>query len=378
MLPWREPTLLQNYEELTNILKNSNKNKVLIVTDNNIEKFGLIHPLEDALNKASLSFVVYKNVSPNPTFENVYSGKSFYLENNCDAIVAVGGGSVMDCAKTIGILITNKGEIQKFKGLFKVHHEIPLLIALPTTSGTGSETTIAAVIRNEKNGSKFPIEDMRIVPKYALLDENLLLNLPGNVFSTTGMDALTHAVEAYLNWDTTRKTRKYSLEAIKLIKENLENGYINPKDLNAKKNMLYASFIAGKAFTRSMVGNVHAVAHAIGGKYNLPHGYLNSIILPYFLDIYKNKSLNKLSKISIYIGLGNKANTKEENATLFINLVNELNSKFYIPKTIKEIKEEDLDYLSNASYKEAVPLYPCPVLLNKKDFKKVYLKLMGK
>ncbi len=286
----------------------------------------------------------------------------------------------MDCAKTIGVLVKNNGSIEKFKGLFKVRHSLPLMVAFPTTSGTGSETTIAAVIRNEKTGAKFPIESMKLVPKYAFLDKELLKDLPPLVFATTGMDALTHAIEAYLNIDTTIKTRKYSFEAIKLIKENLLDGYKDKNNLTAKGNMLKASFLAGKAFTRSMVGNVHAIAHALGGIYNLPHGYLNAIVLPKILNIYKNKGkgIKKMSNLAIHIGIGKRKNSNLTNATTFINWIEKLNETFNLPTYIKEIKKEDLYNLAYASYKEAVPLYPCPVLFNEQDFKEIYESLMKK
>lgn len=379
-LYWPEPKVLTKYDDLINVLNKKKIRKILLVSDNNISKFGLLANCESALKKANIEYIKYLDITPNPTFKNVYDGKKIYLENGCNGIIAIGGGSVMDCAKTIGVLVKNNGSIEKFKGLFKVRHSLPLMVAFPTTSGTGSETTIAAVIRNEKTGAKFPIESMKLVPKYAFLDKELLKDLPPLVFATTGMDALTHAIEAYLNIDTTIKTRKYSFEAIKLIKENLLDGYKDKNNLTAKGNMLKASFLAGKAFTRSMVGNVHAIAHALGGIYNLPHGYLNAIVLPKILNIYKNKGkgIKKMSNLAIHIGIGKRKNSNLTNATTFINWIEKLNETFNLPTYIKEIKKEDLYNLAYASYKEAVPLYPCPVLFNEQDFKEIYESLMKK
>ncbi len=376
-LIWKEPTVLKSYDEMISDFKTKKVTNVLIVSDQNVYKFGLTKIVEEELKKANINYVLYLDVTPNPTFKNIYDGLDVYKKNNCNAIIALGGGSVMDCSKTIGILATNGKTIEKYKGLFKPKHNMPTMVAFPTTCGTGSETTVAAVVRNEKTGEKFPIESMRCVPKYAFLEPRLLLNLPPQVYATTGMDALTHAIEAYLNLDSTRKTRKYSLEAIKLIHDNILKGYNKKDDLEAKSYMLYASFLAGKAFTRSMVGNVHAIAHAIGGKYNLPHGYLNAIILPHILEIYKNKSKKKLSKIAIYIGVGKLENDSITNATLLINYIKDLNKTFALPEKIKEIKKEDIETLSKASYKEAVPLYPCPVLFNESDFINIYSSLMG-
>ncbi len=380
LIYWPEPKVITKYDEMVNILKKHKVTNVFLVSGPNISKHGLTKTCKDALLKANIKFVEFTNVSNNPTFENAYEGKDLYLKNNCDGLIAIGGGSVMDCCKVIGVLVKNKGNIEKFKGLFKVRHPMPFMIAIPTTAGSGSETTVAAVIRNGKTGEKFPIESMKLVPKYALLDKEMLLNLPPLTFATTGMDALTHAIEAYLNIDTTSKTRKYSLEACKLIKENLVQGFNDKNDLTAKGEMLKASFLAGKAFTRSMVGNVHAIAHALGGKYDLPHGYLNAIILPRILDIYKNrnKGLKKMSKIAIYIGVGKPSNSDVTNTNLLIKWIDELNAKFGLPTHIKEIKREDLYNLARASYKEAIPLYPCPILFNERDFKEIYISLMEK
>src|SRR5574344_1341590 len=375
LIRWPEPTVLIKSDDLINVLHRNNIKNLLLVSDKNVYKFGLTKYVEDALKNGGINYTLYLDVTPNPTFENVYTGKDLYTKNNCQALIAIGGGSVMDCAKTIGVLVNNKGNIEKFKGMFKFHHNIPLMIAFPTTSGTGSETTVAAVVRNDKTGEKFPIESMRLVPKYAFLDKNLLRDLPPSVFATTGMDALTHAIEAYLNIDRTKKTKNYALEASKLIKENLVQGYKDKNDLKAKENMLHASFLAGKAFTRSMVGNVHAIAHALGGKYNLPHGYLNAIILPHILDLYKSKSKKKLSHLAILIGVGKSENKAIDNATLFIDYIKSLNKTFNLPVKIKEIKEEDIEALAKASYKEAVPLYPCPVLFDLNEFKKIYKSL---
>ena len=379
-LYWPEPKIITKYDEMIDVLEKHHINKVLLVSDPNISKFGLTKSCKEALKTAKIDYIEFTNIASNPTFDNVYEGKELYLSNCCNGLIAIGGGSVMDCCKTIGILVKNNGNIEKFKGLFKVGHRMPLMIAFPTTAGTGSETTIAAVIRNEKTGAKFPIESMKLVPKYAFLDKEMLLNLPPLTFATTGMDALTHAIEAYLNIDTTSKTRKYSLEACKLIKDNLVQGFKDKNDLTAKGEMLKASFLAGKAFTRSMVGNVHAIAHALGGKYNLPHGYLNAIILPRILDIYKNrnKGLKKMSKIAVHIGIGKPSNSDIINTNLLIKWIDELNAKFGLPTFIKEIKREDLYNLAHASYKEAVPLYPCPVLFDEQDFKEIYLSLMEK
>lgn len=377
LLKWREPRVLKSYNEMIDAFTLRDINNILIVSDQNVYKYGLTKIIEEELEKNDIDYSLFLDVTPNPTFKNVYNGVEVYKKNHCNGIIAVGGGSVMDCAKLIGVISTNGGTIEKYKGLFKVRHNMPKMVAFPTTSGTGSETTIAAVVRNETTGEKFPVESMRCVPRFAYLEPRLLLNLPPQVYATTGMDALTHAIEAYLNFDTTKKTRKYALDAILLIHNNLVLGYNNKDDLDAKSNMLYASFLAGKAFTRSMVGNVHAIAHAIGGKYNLPHGYLNAIILPYVLDLYKFKAKKKMSKIANLIGVGLPNQSELKNAESLIVYIRDLNKTFNLPEKIKEIKDEDISFLAKKSYKEAVPLYPCPVLFDENDFRKIYKSIQG-
>lgn len=377
LLVWKEPKLLEGYSELVDALTFRNVDNVLIVSDANCVKFGLTKHLQEKLKESNIKFTVFSDITPNPTFDNVYNGKKVYIDNKCNGIIAVGGGSTMDCAKGIGVVVTNKKPIEKYKGLFKVRHKLPLLIAIPSTSGTGSETTIAAVIRNDKTKEKFPIESFKVVPAFALLDEKLLEKLPKNVFATTGMDALTHAVEAYLNSYATKKTKKYSLDAIKLIKENIVKGYKDPTDLVAKKNMLHASFLAGKAFTRAMVGSVHAVAHALGGKYNLPHGYLNAVILPYILNIYKSVSRKKMKEMAVYAGIASDKDSESLASYKFLTFVRDLNKTFEIPTTIKEIKIKDVPELAHTSYKEAVPLYATPIIFDELDYRFIYIDLKG-
>ncbi|MFA6755464.1 MAG: iron-containing alcohol dehydrogenase [Bacilli bacterium] len=377
ILVWKEPKLLEGYSELVDALTFRNVDNVLIVSDANCVKFGLTKHLQEKLKESDIKFTIFSDITPNPTFDNVYNGKKIYIDNKCNGIIAVGGGSTMDCAKGIGVVVNNKKPIEKYKGLFKVGHKLPLLIAIPTTSGTGSETTMAAVIRNDKTKEKFPIESFKVVPSFALLDEKLLEKLPKNVFSTTGMDALTHAIESYLNSYATKKTKKYSLDAIKLIKENIVNGYKDPTDLVAKKNMLYASFLAGKAFTRAMVGSVHAVAHALGGKYNLPHGYLNAIILPNILNIYKSVSRKKMKEMAVYAGIASDKDSESLASYKFLTFVRDLNKTFEIPTTIKEIKVKDIPELAHTSYKEAVPLYATPIIFDELDYRFIYIDLKG-
>jgi len=249
------------------------------------------------------------------------------------------------------------------------------LIAVPTTAGTGSETTVAAVITDDSTHQKFAINDFKLIPQYALLDANLTIGLGKFTTATTGMDALTHAVEAYIGRSTTKKTRKASLEAIELIFQNLEKTYNDGTNIEARKNMLKASYLAGVAFTRSYVGYVHAVAHSLGGKYNVPHGYANAIILP-ILKQYGTKIHKKLEKIAKYVGIAGQKDIARVAAQKFISWIEELNQKFEIPEHISELRERDIPELAKMADKEANPLYPVPVLFDKTELENVYQRLL--
>jgi len=379
LLPYRQPNILENNNEVVDLLKNKGHKNILFVTDKTIRGLGLTKSLEDALTNAELNVTVYDEVLPNPTISQIEKGLLLYKENLCDSIIALGGGSVMDCAKVIGArAVKPKQPVEKMKGLLKIGKRLPLLIAIPTTAGTGSETTLAAVITDDKTHHKYPINDFNLIPHYALLDYHLTLGLNKKITSTTGMDALTHAVEAFIGRSTTKQTRAAALEAIKLIYENLKNAYDDGSNATARQNMLKASYLAGVAFTKSYVGYSHAIAHSLGGKYGVPHGLANAIILPVILKEYGKSVYKKLSKISLYIGMGKIENTPEQNAKEFIAWIEELNRYFEIPSTVDSLKAEDIDCLSKLAAKEGNPLYPVPKLMNEKELAKVYEKLLVK
>ena len=377
LLPYREPQLLRDSAEVAKVINEKNLKKTLIVTDQNLIKFGLTTKIEQELKQNNIDFAVFDQVFANPTISQVENGQNFYKENNCDNIVAIGGGSVMDCAKLIGARVSNPNKnIVGMKGLMKINKKLPLLIAVPTTAGTGSETTVAAVITDDSTHQKFAINDFKLIPQYALLDANLTIGLGKFTTATTGMDALTHAVEAYIGRSTTKKTRQASLEAIELIFQNLEKTYNDGTNIEARKNMLKASYLAGVAFTRSYVGYVHAVAHSLGGKYNVPHGYANAIILPIVLKQYGTKIHKKLEKIAKYVGIAGQKDIARVAAQKFISWIEELNQKFEIPEHISELRERDIPELAKMADKEANPLYPVPVLFDKTELENVYQRLL--
>lgn len=380
-LGYHEPKLISGAGALNNaleVLKKANKCRPLVVTDNGIHSLGLINPFLDYLKEQGIEYSYYHDVVANPTISNVNEGLKICLEGKCDSIIAVGGGSAMDCAKTIGARLSNpKKSVEKMKGILHVHHKMPLFIAVPTTAGTGSETTLAAVIVNDKTHHKYAINDPHLIPDYAIHDPTLLLGLPPKITSTTGMDALTHAVEAYIGNSNTRKTKRAAIEAVKIINEDLYESYLDGKNIERRKNMQKASFLAGVAFTRAYVGYVHALAHALGGKYNVPHGLANAIILPYVLEAFGKKAEKKLARLSDEISLCEKSSSKHEKAVKFIAWIKELNSKMAIPEKFDiEYKEEDVNEMVEHAFKEGNPLYPVPKEFRREDFKNIYKKVL--
>ena len=376
ILPYREPKLLKNYNDLVDTLKSNGKQSVLFVTDKSIRTLGLTKNLEDVISNSGLHLTVYEGTVANPTTNNVDEALALYKKNNCDCIIAFGGGSAMDCAKATGARVARPNKsLGKMKGVLKVGKKIPLLIAIPTTAGTGSETTLASVITDSETRHKYAINDFNLIPKYALLDAGLTVGLPKFITATTGMDALTHAIEAYIGRSTTKQTRENALTAIKLIFENLEIAYNDGKNISARENMLKASYLAGLAFTKSYVGYVHAIAHSLGGKYNVPHGFANAVILPYVLKKFGKSIYKKLWKIAVYTGLCNKETPIETATEIFIQKIETMNKNMQIGTKIDEIKDEDISSLAQTAEREANPLYPVPVLWTAKQLEDIYFEI---
>lgn len=376
ILPYHEPIILHNNDELVKILKDNNVKSVLLVTDKGLTNLGLYNSLVDTARENGIKVSIYDGTVANPTTKNVDEAVKIYKDNACSAIIAFGGGSPMDCAKATGARIARpKKSLGKMKGILKVNKKLPLLIAVPTTAGTGSETTLAAVITDSETRHKYAINDFPLIPRYAMLDANLTVGLPKFVTATTGMDALTHAIEAYIGRSTTKDTRKNSLEAVKLIFDNLYTVYEDGKDLTARENMLQAAFLAGLAFTKSYVGYVHAIAHSLGGKYNVAHGLANAIILPYVLKKYGRHIYKKLWQMGVYANLFDDKTSIEAGAKIFIEKIEAMNKSMSIGTNIPEIQEADIPALAITAEKEGNPLYPVPVLYTAKQLEDIYYEV---
>lgn len=376
-LPYRKPKIAGSVKELPEIIMRHKCTHVLIITDAGIARLRLTRRLEKALKEAGIPYTMYDKTVANPTTVNVQEALDLYHENGCDVIIGFGGGSSMDCAKAVGArAVKPKQSLAQMKGILKVYKKLPLLIAVPTTAGTGSETTLAAVITDADTRYKYAINDFPLIPRYAVLDPKVTLSLPPFITATTGMDALTHAVEAYIGNSTTPGTRKNALDAVKLIFENLDTAYTDGSNKEARRNMLRASYFAGCAFTKSYVGYIHAVAHSLGGQYNVPHGLANAVLLPYVLEAYGKTIHKKLAALAVAAGVADTETPVEEAAAGFIQAIKDMKARFGIGDFIPEIQEEDIPKLSHYADKEANPLYPVPVLMDAGELEKFYYMLM--
>lgn len=379
VLPYREPQVFHSCGELSTVFQKENIRRVLIVTDVGIVHSGIAAQLEAVLDEDDISYAVYDQTRPNPTVVNVEQALSLYRRYRCQALIAIGGGSSMDCAKAVGARLARPGTpLGKLKGTLRILRPLPTLIAIPTTAGTGSETTLAAVITDTQAQHKYVMNDFVLIPKYAVLDARLTLSLPPHLTATTGMDALTHAVEAYIGRSTTRQTRQEALEATRLVFANVERAYRNGKDYEARSNMLTAAYRAGIAFSRSYVGYVHAVAHSLGGQYNIPHGLANAVLLPYVLESYGSCIHRKLHDLAVAAGVASPQEEDAGAAAKFIRAIRQLNARMGIPETLEGIRPEDIPVMAAHAEKEANPLYPVPRLMTREELTFFYEQVAGK
>ena len=366
LMPYREPKPLSAMEDVIPVLRDHRITAALLVADQGVRHLGLTEGLEHALQEASIACTVYEQETPNPTIHQVEAARQRYIDGGCQAIVAVGGGSAMDCAKAVGARMARpRKSLQKMRGLLKVLKATPLLIAVPTTAGTGSEATLAAVITDSETHHKYPINDFALIPSYAVLDPQLTLGLPPMVTATTGMDALTHAVEAYIGHTTNKLTRAMSEEAVTLIVRYLRRAVEDGSDLEARQGMLRAAYCAGVSFTRSYVGYVHALAHALGGQYGIAHGLANAVILPVMLECYGDSCHASLARLARVAGLAEGSVDDSAAAGMLLDWIQESNRIFGLPQTFPEIRRADIPTLAARADQEANPLYPVPVLMDR-------------
>ncbi len=365
---WKEPELLEGpgaVKKLPAFVKSKGLNNVLVVTDKGLTGCLLYTSEYEEMEKAGVKYTVFDGVQPNPSIENIEAAKDAYIAGKCEGIIAFGGGSPMDCAKIAGARVANPNtSVRKMRGLLHVRHKLPPLFAVPTTAGTGSEVTLAAVVTDESTHEKCPVNDPKLRAPYAVLDPELTLGLPPHITSTTGMDALTHAVEAYIGRSNVANTEEFAEKAVKLIFDNIETAYKDGKNVEARYNMLKASYYAGMAFTRAYVGYVHAIGHNLGGYYHVPHGLAMATILPHVLDYYGETAYARLAKLAVISGVKTDG-TDEEKAKAFIAEIRAMNERMGIGTGFDCIKDEDIDIIAERALKEGNPLYPVPKLMDK-------------
>lgn len=379
LLPYREPELIENKSEgIPLILEKEGKHHPMIVTDKGIVEHGLLKPLFEILDKAGIKYTLFDKVEQNPTTNTVENALALFKASSSDSLIALGGGSSMDTAKALGARYAMpRKSLKQMKGILKVYKKLPLLIAIPTTAGTGSEATLAAVIVDSATREKYAISSFPLIPRYAVLDPVYTYSLSKSLTATTGLDALTHAIEAYIGKSNFKLTRMEAKVAVRLIFQNIEKAYENGNDPKARKNMLRASYLAGCAFTRSYVGYVHALSHAMSGKYNTPHGKANAILLPYVLEEYGEAIYKKLKKLAIAINISDELEDEKTAAMKFIDEIKRLNREMNIPEKFDELKKEDIKELSKHAEREANPLYPVPVLWTAKELEKIYNRVLA-
>ncbi len=380
LLPYPEQEILQgagSVQTLAVEIRKRNIKNILIVTDKGLMKLALLKNMLEQMDKEKINYIVFDDVQANPTIPNIEAAVKAFTDGSCQGIVAFGGGSPMDCAKAAGARISNPNRsISQMRGLFRVWRKLPPLFAVATTSGTGSETTIAAIVTDPDTHEKYAVTDLKLMPDVAVLDPELTMGLPPSITAATGMDALTHAVEAYIGRHGIRFVNDQSEKAVKLIFKNLEKLYINGNDIDGRNEMARASFHAGAAFTRASVGYIHAIAHNMGGLYGVPHGLANAIILPVVLDYYGRAAEKKLASLARTGGIAAQELPDSEAASIFLNKVKEMNRNMEIPTTISELKEKDIPLIARRALKEANPFYPVPLIINQKECESLVRKLL--
>jgi len=360
--------------DLIDVLKKQHLTRYMIVTTPGFIKRGTLQSFFDALNQNDIQYSIFHDVKPDPDISDVEMLKEMYIKDGCQALIAIGGGSVIDCSKAaLACVQMKKLDVTTVLHTGRVSKQLPLLIAVPTTAGTGSEVTAGAVITDPIQKRKYALSNLFLIPKYAVLDSSLLVSLPSKMTAYTGMDALTHAIEAYINCFNNRKTNEYALRAIKTIFQYLVPSFEDGLNKQYRLELLEASYNAGVAISNNYVGYVHAIAHGIGGMYHLQHGMINAIILPIVLEEYGDTITKKLAYIADIVGIA--GHTDQQKAEYFIKKLKEINQALGIPTSIPEIQDSDIHYLATGAEKEGNPAYPTPVTWDVEHFEKVIRKI---
>lgn len=363
-------------EQLCEAVAQYGVKNVLIVTDKPLVELGLVGRVEDALAQHNVALTVYDEVLPDPTVSVVNNGLARLREGQCEAVLGFGGGSSLDAAKVIALAGANGFGAQDCVGLNKGKRAPLPLFAVPTTAGTGSECTIAAVVSDDISHEKQIVANRSIVPLMAALDASVMQGLPPHITAATGMDALTHAVESYINTWSTDETLALGRAATKMIFENLERACQQGDDMAARRAMALASYYAGLAFTSSLVGYVHAIAHQLGAHYGIPHGLANAMVLPHVLELFKHDASKALAELAVHCDMGEPGMSEQALVERFIDRVRVLNEAVGIPSTTDKIQRQDIAAIVDAAMKEGSG-YPVPRFIERHECESVVRKLMA-
>ena len=329
--------------------------KAILVTDKGLSAMGVAAKIAAQVEASGVKVVIFDGAEPNPTDINVHDGVKVYQENGCDAIISLGGGSSHDCAKGVGLVIANGGHIRDFEGVNKSTKSMPAFVAINTTAGTASEMTRFCIITNTDTHVKMAIVDWRVTPNVAINDPLLMVGKPAALTAATGMDALTHAVEAYVSTIATPITDACAIKAIELIAEYLSKAVANGEDLEARDKMAYAEYLAGMAFNNASLGYVHSMAHQLGGFYNLPHGVCNAILLPAVSQYNLIACPSRFADIAKALGENVAGLSATEAGQKAIDRIRSLSASIVIPTGLKalNVKEEDLKVMAENAKKDA-------------------------
>jgi len=344
--------------ELARAVARSGATRLLVVSDRILTELGLVGKITAEIEASGIEITLYDGVEPNPTVAQAEAGLALYREHSCDAVLAIGGGSPIDAAKAIAAAATNKKPVRKLAGMFKVRAAPAPLFAVPTTAGTGSETTIVSVVSDPATHNKLQIIDPKLVPLMTALDPEVMAGMPPPVTAATGMDALTHAVESFLSTTSNAETERYVRMAVPLIFTYLPRAFRDGNDLEARNSMALASFYAGVAFTRTSVGYVHAIAHTFGARYDTPHGLANAITLPHILAFSEPAARDRLALLAEMIDLPGE--TAAAKAAAFLAAVGDMIDTLEIPRHLDSLRPEDIGSIARQALGEAWCNYPVP------------------
>ena len=376
-----EPRIVQGsgtIRDLPELIRQEGITHLFLIIYRGFRRTSVFDPLMKAFLDRNIQLTLFDQIPPDPPMETVETAVRMYRETSSQGIAAIGGGSPMDVAKALGARIGNPSKsLKDMEGLLKITGVIPPLFLIPTTAGTGSEATLCSVITDSKEQRKFFLVDAKLVPKVVILDPELTTGLPSEITAATGMDALTHAIEAFLGHSNTKKTTEQAIEATVLIFKHLDNAVHDGTSLEARSAMQKAAFLAGRAFTRAYLGYVHAITHNLSGFYHIPHGEANAVFLPPVLEYYGKKAWKRLAQLAIAIGVGEPKNTNQINAEKFILALRKLSKNVGMPDRFSGIlKEDDLPIIVKRVFREAHPSAPVPRFMGKKEIEQIIRVVM--